>query len=156
MAYAHNLDEYTCIKNNLPNFQNIEEQKNKEVDFNKNKYSSTDMLNFEFEGWKDKKVNTTIFNQFLKYVIYQTEYCGLAKNSGAMFLGVRDVMQQVEAALIWNPKACRRKILEVLSFIDSSGNPPRQYSIPPKNGFKRFYRSGCLDNIDYLYLFIIY
>ena len=134
MAYAHNLDEYTCIKNNLPNFQNIEEQKNKEVDFNKNKYSSTDMLNFEFEGWKDKKVNTTIFNQFLKYVIYQTEYCGLAKNSGAMFLGVRDVMQQVEAALIWNPKACRRKILEVLSFIDSSGNPPRQYSIPPKNG----------------------
>ncbi len=38
-----------------------------------------------------------------------------------MFLGVRDVMQQIDAALMWNAKACRKKIIEVLSFIDSTG-----------------------------------
>lgn len=98
------------------------------------KRRENDGLKIEFEEWKNEKVNTKVLNQFIKYVIYQTEYCGLAKNSGALFLGVRDVMQQVEAALMWAPKECKNKIIEAIGFIDSTGNPPRQYSIPPKGG----------------------
>ena len=96
------------------------------------KYSSSSMLKLNFEGWRNNEVNDKTLNRFLEYVIYQTEYCGLAKNSGAIFLGVRDVMQQIEAALIWNPTTCRSKIIEVLNFISPDGNPPRQYSLPPE------------------------
>ena len=101
------------------------------------KYSSTEMLNINFNEFNNKNIKDQTLNSFLKYVIYQTEYCGLAKNSGALFLGVRDVMQQIDAALMWNPKDCRTKILEVLDYIDPSGNPPRQYSIPPKGSIPR-------------------
>lgn len=115
---------------------------------NKKKYLGKNMLKIRFEQWKDNKVKTNILNKFIDNVIYQTEYCGLAKNSGALFLGVRDVMQQIEAALIWNPRDCRKKILEVLSFIDPSGNPPRQYSIPakgtnPRMDLRDFIDQGC-------------
>lgn len=101
------------------------------------------------------RIDTKVLNQFIKYVIYQTEYCGLAKNSGTMFLGVRDVMQQIDAALMWNAKACRKKIIEVLSFIDSTGNPPRQYSIPPKGAtplmdLRDFIESRCMDYFNNL------
>ena len=119
-----------------------------------------EMLKIHFENWNSHKINTNVLNRFLEYVIYQTEYCGLAKNSGALFLGVRDVMQQIEAALIWNPKACRAKILEVLSFIDPSGNPPRQYSIPPKGTNPRMDLRDFIDQgvwiITTLYAYLAY
>lgn len=118
------------------------------------------MLKINFVDWRNDKINAKVLNQFLDYVIYQTEYCGLAKNSGALFLGVRDVMQQIEAALIWNPKACRKKILEVLSFIDSSGNPPRQYSIPPKGSNPRMDLRDFIDQgvwiVSTLYAYLAY
>jgi len=101
------------------------------------KFNSPSMLNIKFKNWNNSSINDETLNLFLQYVIYQTEYCGLAKNSGALFLGVRDVMQQIDAALMWNPKDCRKKILEVLDYIDPSGNPPRQYSIPPKGAIPR-------------------
>lgn len=101
------------------------------------KFKSKNMLSIKFKDWNNQSINDKTLNLFLEYVMYQTEYCGLAKNSGALFLGVRDVMQQIDAALMWNPKDCRKKILEVLDYIDPSGNPPRQYSIPPKGSIPR-------------------
>lgn len=133
MEYTHLEDEYKILQNKYLSFDESESFLYKKRKSIKHSEVSPNMLHFNFEDWQDGKINTYVLNQFLNYVIYQTEYCGLAKNSGALFLGVRDVMQQIEAALIWKPKACRQKILEVLSFIDSTGNPPRQYSIPPKN-----------------------
>ena len=139
IEFSHDEKEYIQMQNEYIDFQEIENMISKQRKFLKKKEQSDSMLKITFENWKTGKINTKVLNEFLKYVIYQTEYCGLAKNSGALFLGVRDVMQQIEAAQIWNPKACRKKILEVLSFIDSSGNPPRQYSIPPK---------GCNPRMD--------
>lgn len=133
MTYTHQEEVYHMQKKETLSFMDIEQllkARNQEL---RHQSKSKAMLHFDFSMWNQDKINTSVLNRFLEYVIYQTEYCGLAKNSGALFLGVRDVMQQIEAALIWNPKACRNKILEVLSFIDSSGNPPRQYSIPPEN-----------------------
>ena len=118
------------------------------------------MLKFYFRGWKDGKMEDETLNRFLEYVIYQTEYCGLAKNSGALFLGVRDVMQQIQAALIWNPRDCRKKILEVLDFIDPSGNPPRQYSIPPEGADPRMDLRPFIDQgvwiISAIYTYLSY
>lgn len=103
----------------------------------KRKEKSRDMLKFEFGAWENSALSEKVLNPFLRYVIYQTEYCGLCKNSGSLFLGVRDVMQQIEAALMWNPKACRKKIVEVMDFISPEGIAPRQYSLPPEGNRPR-------------------
>ena len=132
LSFTHDEKEFENLKKENISALEVENELIKKQKHNKRIYNSNDMLKINFDSWHNEKINTAVLNEFLKYVMYQTEYCGLAKNSGALFLGVRDVCQQIEAALIWNPKACRKKILEVLSFIDSSGNPPRQYSIPPK------------------------
>ena len=137
MDFTHDDNEYaTLIKYDNNEFNTDEYLNNLRKTLNKKEKSSS-MLKFNFNNWTNNKINDKTLNLFLKFVQYQTEYCGLAKNSGAVFLGVRDVMQQIEAALIWNPKDCRNKILEVLDYIDPSGNPPRQYSIPPKGSIPR-------------------
>ncbi len=160
LSFSHSLEEKEKQDKEQISFFDFEKiLKNKRRQI-KNKEKSEGMLKIYFEDWNSKKINTKIFNRFLEYVIYQTEYCGLAKNSGALFLGVRDVMQQLDATLIWNPSACRKKILEVLSFIDSSGNPPRQYSLPPKGSnpkmdFRDFIDQG-LWIIHTLYAYLAY
>lgn len=135
LSFTHNEDEFKKICQKSLSENDIDKDLNRKIRHNIKKFANG--LNIRFEDWDNGNVNTEVLNQFLNYVIYQTEYCGLAKNSGALFLGVRDVMQQVEAALMWAPKQCRKKILEVIGFIDSSGNPPRQYSIPPKGAMPK-------------------
>lgn len=103
------------------------------------KEQSYDFDNFsiQFKDMLDETVDDKVLNQFLKLVNYQIHFSALSSNSGTIFLGVRDVMQQLESALIWDRKNVKNKILEVLSFIDPSGLPPRQYSLPPKEGHPR-------------------
>src|SRR5690554_3401080 len=93
-----------------------------------------DNFGLSFKGMNDSIVDDKVLNQFLKLVNYQIHFSSLSSNSGTVFLGVRDVMQQLESSLIWDRKNVRNKILEVLSFIDPSGLPPRQYALPPKEG----------------------
>lgn len=132
LGFTHELEEFDNLKKDIYNYAQTNELIKKAI--TSNNIKAKKMLKISFDNWNNNKISTNVLNTFLDYVLYQTEYCGLAKNSGAMFLGVRDVMQQVEAALMWNPRDCRKKILETLSFIDESGNPPRQYSIPPVGG----------------------
>lgn len=92
------------------------------------KYNS---YHLKFKDLNYDDLDEKLLNQFIDLVNYQTHFAALSSNSGTVFLGVRDVMQQLESSLIFDPINSRDKILEVLSFIDSSGLPPRQYSIPP-------------------------
>ncbi len=45
-------------------------------------------------------------------------------------MGIRDVFQQLEQALLWDRTQAREKMIRALSFIDPSGRAPRQFSIP--------------------------
>ncbi len=99
-----------------------------------NAKKNSDVTEMEFGENSLGKLNGGVFNRFVKNVRRQVEFAALAKNSGVSLLGVRDVFQQIEAALMWNPTDCRAKILEAMSFIGNDGRPPRQYSIPPKDG----------------------
>lgn len=87
-------------------------------------------LKVGFSDCIDGAIDGEVFTKFVHSVQRQTEFAALAKNSGVSLLGVRDVIQQIEAALLWRPEECRAKFLEVLDFIDPSGRAPRQYSIP--------------------------
>ena len=62
------------------------------------------------------------------------EFCARAKNYAGPFIGVRDIFQQLEAALIWQPNYARQKMIEALGFIGDNGRAPRQYSYPQAQG----------------------
>ncbi len=86
--------------------------------------------NVAFEGvWNG--LSGEKLNYFLKNVFRQAEFCARAKNYAGPFIGIRDIFQQLEAALIWIPSYCRQKIVEALNFIGNDGRAPRQYSYPP-------------------------
>ncbi len=124
------------------------------------KQRSVSMLKMRFADTREGELDAAAFSEFVSHVKRQTEFAALAKNSGVSMLGVRDVTQQLEAALMWNPTACRAKILEVLSYIDPSGRAPRQYSIPAPNALPRMDTREFVDQgnwiVSALYTYLSY
>ncbi|MFA5480849.1 MAG: hypothetical protein WC282_00470 [Bacilli bacterium] len=115
------LSDYSLSK-----FELALDNKRKEI-----KSSTTNNIAIRFNGLRNKEVSDYVFNRFIENVVCQVDFASKSSNSGTVFLGVRDVSQQLEAALIWDPTGSRKKIIEVISFVDPSGRAPRQYSIPP-------------------------
>ncbi|MEG1886672.1 MAG: hypothetical protein RR177_00965, partial [Oscillospiraceae bacterium] len=74
------------------------------------------------------------FGEFLAQNKKQVEFCallkGFAQPGAGSLIGIRDIMQALEAFLIWQPKLARTKILEAMGFIAPDGRCPRQYSLP--------------------------
>lgn len=88
----------------------------------------------KFDGdWKGEKLHANTVNSFLRQVQKQASFCALGKNYVGRFLGVRDVFQQLESALIWQPNECRAQIVRVMNFILEDGRPPREISFPIGN-----------------------
>lgn len=86
---------------------------------------------FNFVGdWKGEKVHSNTVNSFLRCVQRQASLCALGKNYVGKFLGIRDVFQQLETALIWQPKEARAQIVRVMDYILEDGRPPREISFP--------------------------
>lgn len=79
---------------------------------------------------KWKGIDGKLFSAFIKNVCRQTEFCARAKNYAGPYIGIRDIFQQLEAAIMWIPDYCRAKIVEALNFIGDNGRAPRQYSYP--------------------------
>ena len=99
-------------------------------DWRKEEQSELDNIKIEFSNWNSDKVNDKVFNKFIKNVQKQISFCALGKNYAGPHLGIRDVFQQLEGSLIWQPERSREKILVALNYILSDGRPPRQFSIP--------------------------
>ncbi len=99
-----------------------------------------------FEG--GEVLNDSLFGKFLDSVRYQVDFCSKSKNYAGAFIGIRDIFQQIEAVLIWNPSLCRRRIVDALNYIDEGGRPPRQYSypqsrdVPPKMDLRPYIDQG--------------
>ncbi|MDD6095629.1 MAG: hypothetical protein PUC29_07805 [Clostridia bacterium] len=92
-------------------------------------------LKISFDGWKTDKVDSATFNKFLRSVQNQTSFCAHGKNYAGAYLGIRDVFQQLEGALVWQRELSREKIVNALNYILKDGRPPRMFSIPdsPEN-----------------------
>jgi cellobiose phosphorylase len=124
------------------------------------KQMSEEMLRMQFEGFENG-IKDNVLNYFLANVIRQVESCALAKTSSVSMLGIRDVFQQIESALIWNRQDCRAKILEALNFVGVNGRVPRQYSLPaaekqiPLLDLRAFIDQGVWI-IDTLYTYLAY
>lgn len=89
-----------------------------------------DNIKVRFEGWKSDKIDAETFNKFFRSVQKQTTICAHGKNYAGAYLGIRDVFQQLEGALIWQPEVSREKILNALNCILTTGRPPRMFSVP--------------------------
>ncbi len=87
-------------------------------------------LKIRFEDWKSDKIEAETFNKFLRSVQNQTSFCAHGKNYAGAYLGIRDVFQQLEGALVWQRELSREKIVYALNNILKDGRPPRMFSIP--------------------------
>ena len=66
-------------------------------------------LNIEFGELKDSTVNKNVLNRFIKNLQKQVDFCAMGKNYVEDRIGMRDVFQQLEQALIWDPNRQEKK-----------------------------------------------
>jgi len=82
-------------------------------------------------AFRDGILDNEAFNCFIKTVTRQVESCALGKVYGwSDMLGIRDIYQQIETALLWVPQKCRKRIVESMGMIAVNGKAPRQYAPP--------------------------
>lgn len=91
-------------------------------------------FDINFDKLNNINLSNNLFNRFLKNVRRQVELCAFGKNYHANMLGMRDVYQQLTAAIAWNSSEARNKMLRALNYIMSNGRVPRQISIPDVEG----------------------
>ncbi len=95
--------------------------------------SRLDTLKFNFADFKDKGFSADVFNKFLRKVQKQIDICAMGRYYGSGRLGIRDVSQQLEQALIWDGPQAKEKMLRAIRYIDPSGRSPRQIDVPTEN-----------------------
>lgn len=87
----------------------------------------------EFSKWHNDGLHSKVINNFLKTVRRQISLCALGDRYVGNLLGIRDVFQQLETSLIWQPEESRKQIIRALDCILENGRPPRQISFPTAN-----------------------
>ncbi len=92
-------------------------------------FESLNSYKIKFGSLDIDGVNNNVFNRFLECIKKQAGICAFGKNYSGALLGVRDVFQQLTAALIFDPKTSRKKIIAALNYIMDNGRPPRQFSV---------------------------
>lgn len=108
-----------------------------------------DHLQLRFGDWTDGRVDAAVLNRFIRCVQKQVSFCALGKNYAGSHIGVRDVFQQLESALLWQPEKSREKIVRALQYILSDGRPPRQFAVPdqedsvPDLDLRLYVDQGC-------------
>lgn len=88
-----------------------------------------DNLSIHFDDWNGN-VNAELLNKFLRTVQKQVSTCALGKNYAGSLIGIRDVMQQLDGSLMWQPEKSREKIINTLNYVLEDGRAPRQFSVP--------------------------
>ncbi|MBQ8474088.1 MAG: hypothetical protein IJ499_00300 [Clostridia bacterium] len=117
-------------------------------------------MTITFDDWKGG-INNKVLNRFIRNVQKQTSFCALGKNYAGPHIGIRDVFQQLEGSLIWQPEKSREKIIVALNYILEDGRPPRQFSVPadpdaiPDMDMRRFIDQGVWI-ISTIYTYLCY
>ncbi len=119
---------------------------NKDIEFQeKSELERLSSMDIKFGKMSISGINYNVFNNFLKNVQKQTDLCAFGKNYVGNMLGVRDVFQQLETALIWDNSTARNKIIFCLNHIMTSGRSPRQFTVASSENEK-----VCFDMNEYV------
>ena len=73
-----------------------------------------------------ENITANSVNRFIRNVQKQINYCALGKNSTGQWLGIRDVYQQLESSLLWQPEKSRKQMVLCMNYLLSNGRAPRQ------------------------------
>ncbi len=90
-------------------------------------------FNITFKDYKGD-IHPNVLNRFLKNLQKQVTFCAMGKNFDGVLIGMRDVMQQLEGGLLWQPEKCRAKLASTLNFVLDTGRPPRRFSYSENPG----------------------
>lgn len=125
IIYRHSLKELEPFYTVKPEFEKIDAELQADNDA---EYAKFDNMKTNFADYTGK-LNPKVLNKFVRNIQKQVSLCALGKNYAGAFMGVRDVMQQLESSLIWQPAESRRQFVTALNYILEEGRPPRQYSV---------------------------
>lgn len=126
LSYYHSIPEAEAAMGSKVDIDSIDTALCADEAAAANKLSA---MKINFGDWKGK-LNSNVLNRFIRNVQRQVSFCALGKNYAGPHIGIRDVMQQLESSLIWQPEESREKIITALNYILEDGRPPRQFSLP--------------------------
>ena len=144
LSYYHNREEAISHLQDEIDIDEIDSSLKAETESERKEF---DTMKIRFADWKGK-VNVGLLNRFLYTVQKQVSVCAFGKNYAGSMIGMRDVMQQLEGSLMWQPEKSREKILNALNYILSDGRAPRMFSVPddpdalPKLDLKEYIDQG--------------
>ena len=125
LSYFHSVNEAEAVIMNKPDIENIDDELNADETTALSKFSTMQTHFANYDG----NINADVLNKFVRNVQKQISFCALGKNYFGPMIGIRDVMQQLESSLIWQPKESRAQFINALNHILEDGRPPRQFSV---------------------------
>lgn len=128
LFYEYDKAVETALDNTEINAKNMELEVE---EIGEKLHNELSTMQINFGDWKIGKNSSDVVNHFLRTVQHQVSFCAFGKNYAGALLGMRDVSQQLEAALMWEPKTSKACILRAFSYIDVNGRPPRQFTVMP-------------------------
>lgn len=103
-------------------------------------------FDFRIQKLENTPFSAEVLERFIKKVQYQVNVCALGKDmGGGGNIGVRDIAQQLEQALVWNSEKSRSQILMVMAHMFPDGRAPRTFTIPSKGGLPVMDLSDYID-----------
>lgn len=126
LSYFHSIKEAEAVKDLKPDIQKIDAALEADEAETISKFETMKTHFNDFKG----NINPYVLNKFVRNIQKQISFCALGKNYFGPMIGIRDVMQQLESSLIWQPKESRRQFITALNYILEDGRPPRQFSVP--------------------------
>ena len=124
LQYFHTTEEAEAVINHKPDIEKIDTILAADEELALSKFAT---MQTHFEDYNGG-FNAKVLNKFVRNIQKQISFCALGKNYFGPMMGVRDVMQQLESSLIWQPKESRAQFVNALNHILEDGRPPRQFS----------------------------
>lgn len=124
LFYFHSKEKAEAHMNHKPDIEKIDTTLMEEEANILSKFAAMQVRFKDYKG----PFNANVFNKFVRNLQNQVSFCALGKNYAGKLIGIRDVMQQLESSLIWQPKESRSKFINALNHILEDGRPPRQFS----------------------------
>ena len=124
LQYFHSKEEAEAVIEHMPDIEKIDTVLAADEELALSKFAT---MQTDFKDYNGG-FNASVLNKFVRNIQKQISFCALGKNYFGPMMGMRDVMQQLESSLIWQPKESRAQFLNALNHILEDGRPPRQFS----------------------------
>ena len=124
LSYCHDANTAQSLlkeENDIPAMEKRMEELEKEY------LNDLSTFKITFNDYKGD-IHPNVLNRFIRNVQKQVSFCAMGKNFDGSLIGMRDVMQQLEGALLWQPEKSRAKLANTLNFVLDTGRPPRRFS----------------------------